>query len=140
MPNTRFQQYLEAEVLGADPIKLVTMLYRGALDAVTAARRSLGSGLVSERSRQITKAWEIVHELNRSLDSEQGGQLSRNLAELYVYIQQRLLDANARQADEPLAEVEKLLATLWEAWRGLTPAAVRAPVVADVYEPVSCEA
>ena len=140
MPNTRFQQYLEAEVLGADPIKLVTMLYRGALDAVTAARRSLGSGLVSERSRQITKAWEIVHELNRSLDSEQGGQLSRNLAELYVYIQQRLLDANARQADEPLAEVEKLLATLWEAWRGLTPAAVRTPVVADVYEPVSCEA
>lgn len=140
MPNTRFQQYLEAEVLGADPIKLVTMLYRGALDAVTAARRSLGSGLVSERSRQITKAWEIVHELNRSLDSEQGGQLSRNLAELYVYIQQRLLDANARQADEPLAEVEKLLATLWEAWRGLTPAAVRAPAVADVYEPVSCEA
>src|SRR5712691_7929787 len=109
MSTPRFQQYMEAEVLGSDPIKLIRMLYRAALQAVTAARRNLAAGNIQQRSRQITKSWEIVQELARSLDHAQGAELSRNLAGLYAYIQQRLLDANARQIDEPLAEAEKLL-------------------------------
>src|SRR5712692_2636724 len=119
MSTKRFQQYLEAEVLGADPVTLINLLYRGALEAVGAARRHLAAGKIPERSRQITKAWEIVQELARSLDHVHGGEVSRSLAELYAYVQQRLLEANARQADEPLAEAEQLLTTLSEAWKGV---------------------
>jgi flagellar protein FliS len=132
-------RYLEAEVLSADPLKLVSMLYRGALEAVGAARKHLAAGAIQERSRQITKAWEIVQELARSLDHSQGGDLSQHLAELYAYIQQRLLDANTQQADAPLAEAHALLATLAEAWQGIRaaqPAATQAP--SSAYEPVSC--
>src|SRR5258707_2592895 len=127
MSPTRFQQYLEAEVLGSDPVKLIHMLYRGALEAVGSSRRNLAAGNIQERSRQITKAWDIVQELARSLDHAHGGELSRNLAELYAYIQQRLLDANARQIDEPLAEAEKLLTTLSEAWKALKVPAAAGP-------------
>src|SRR5712692_6358376 len=139
MSTTRFQQYLEAEVLGADPVKLVNLLYRGALEAVAAARRHLAAGKISERSRQITKAWEIVQELARSLDHAHGGEVSRSLAELYAYIQQRLLEANTRQADKPLAEAEKLLTTLSEAWKGVKTPATHAPRAVP-YAPVSCQA
>jgi len=140
MSTIRFHQYLEAEVLGADPVKLIHMLYRGALEAVGSARRELAAGNIRERSRQITKAWEILHELARSLDHAQGGELSRNLAELYAYIQQRLLDANARQVDEPLAEAEKLLTELSEAWKTVKASAIPVPAKAHAYEPVSCQA
>ena len=140
MSNIRFQQYLEAEVLGSDPVKLVHLLYRGALDAVGAARRHLAGGNIQERSRQITKAWEIVQELARSLNHDRGGDLSRDLAELYAYIQQRLLDANARQIDQPLAEAEKLLTTLEEAWKSVKPPTAPAALVPEPYAPVSCRA
>lgn len=138
MANNIFAQYLEAEVLGADPVRLVHLLYRGALDAVGAARRSLAAGDAGERSRQITKAWEIVLELARSLDHTQGGQISRNLAEIYAYIGQRLLDGNIEQTDAPLAEAESLLATLAEAWKEIMPAAASTPPPASEYVPVSC--
>jgi flagellar protein FliS len=136
MTNNIYDTYLEAEVLGADPMKLVHMLYRGATEAVAAARRHLAAGEIRPRSRQITKSWEILYELSRSLDHERGGEISRRLSELYAYMQGRLLEANAQQTDAPLADVESLLTTLGEAWASVK---FPGPVMKEVvYEPVSC--
>jgi len=104
------------EVLGATRVELVRILYRSAIDAVAQARRHLKAGQIRERSRQITKAWDILGELARSLDQMQGGELTRSLHELYAYLQNRLLEANAEQSDDLLAEAEMLLNTLAEAW------------------------
>src|SRR5262250_3322661 len=97
MSNPIHDTYLEAEVLGADPVQLVVILYRAAIRAVGAARGHLKAGAIRERSRHVTKACEIVHELMRSLDHPQGGEISRSLAELYAYIQSRLIEANIKQ-------------------------------------------
>src|SRR5579872_5728220 len=102
-------RYLESEILSADPLKLVRILYRAAIEAASAARRHLAAGQIADRSRQITKAWEILVELSRSLDRGAGGEISGALGELYPYMQRRLLDANFEQSDAPLAEVEQLL-------------------------------
>jgi flagellar protein FliS len=136
MTNTIYNAYLEAEVLGADPIKLIHLLYRGATEAAGAARRHLAAGEIRERSRQIIKGWEILHELSRSLDHDRGGDISRRLSELYTYMQGRLLEANSQQKDAPLAEVESLLGTLGEAWESAQFPAPAAQTAA--YVPVSC--
>ena len=109
-------KYLENEILQADPVKLVRILYRGAIDAVDTARMHLRNGAIRERSRQIIKALEIIHELLRSLDHTAGSQISRALSEIYVYMTHRLIEANAGQIDAPLAEVNQLLTTLLEGW------------------------
>jgi flagellar protein FliS len=127
--------YLEDEILNADPVKLVQMLYSGALDATGAARQHLASGAIRQRSGQIMKAWEILLELKASLDQQQGGEIGRSLAGLYTYMQARLLEANTQQSDAPLAEVESLLSTLGDAWHGVKQAS--APE-RGAYEPVNC--
>jgi flagellar secretion chaperone FliS len=104
------------DILGASPLELVRALYRGAIQAVRLARTSLANGQIRERSNAITKACAIIQELTVSLDREAGGEVAVNLAELYVYIHKRLGDANVQQSDAPLAESEKLLSTLLEAW------------------------
>ena len=107
------------DILGASPLELVRALYRGAIQAVRVARTALANGQIRERSAAITKACAIVQELTVSLNREEGGDVAVNLAELYVYIHKRLGDANIEQADAPLAETEKLLSTLLEAWSQL---------------------
>jgi len=142
MAQTIFEQYLENEILHADPVKLVTILYRAATEAVGAARGHLAAGEIRERSRKITKAWEILTQLTLTLDHQKGGEISRRLAELYAYMQARLLQANAAQIDPPLAEVETLLGTLTDAWRSVPPLATAAspaePPAGAEYVPVSC--
>lgn len=115
------QKYLEAEILGAEPLALVSLLYRAAIEALGQARRHLRNGAIRDRSRQITKASEIINELMFSLDHQNGGSLSRDLAGLYGYMQARLVDANFHQADAPLAEVQQLLQTLLEGWGAIQP-------------------
>jgi len=111
-----YQNYLEAQVMSADPIQLVQILYRAALDSIRTARECLRKGDIAGRSRSITKALSILSELATSLDHEHGGEISGNLARLYDYVQRLLMDANFRQIDEPIAEAENLLSTLLEAW------------------------
>src|SRR5260370_12847303 len=115
MRRKHYQNYLEAVGMAAKPLPLVRLLYRGALDSITAARRHLRQGEIRARSVAITKAMAIVTELARSLDAESSAELSHNLVELYGYVQNLLLEANIRQSDPPLADAETLLATLLEA-------------------------
>jgi flagellar secretion chaperone FliS len=129
MWNNGHDAYLESRVLSADPIELVNMLYQGGMQAVREARLHLAEGRIAERSREITKACQIVIELAVSLNHERGGEISRRLALLYDYMHRRLLEANMRQSDEPLADVLGLLSTLSEGWEG-----IRTPAITNVAE------
>ena len=108
--------YLENQILQTDPIRLVQLLYRAVLAALGKARIHVREGKIVERSHQISKAGDIVNELTLSINRSQGGEIAATLVELYSYMQTRLQDANFRQVEEPLAEVETLLTTLLEAW------------------------
>ena len=116
MPTNHYQNHLEDEILTANPVHLIQLLYRGALDSITSARRYLKLGDISARSRAISKAMAIVTELSLSLDHTTGGDLSKNLAELYAYAEKLLIQANREQSDPPLAEAQRLLSTLLEGW------------------------
>ena len=109
--------YLESLVLSANPLELICILYQHALDSVRDARRHLAARDIVARSKAICQAIGAISELDGSLNHADGGAISRNLGELYQYIRQRLTEANMRQTDAPLAEVESLLATLTEAWK-----------------------
>ena len=123
-------RYLEARVLSATPVELVRMLYGAALDSVSEARRHLAAGQIAARSREISRAVAIVAELSSSLDRAAGGSLAQNLAELYDYLQRRLIEANIRQSDDPLAEAIGLLMTLSEAWAQVPEPAPDVPEMA----------
>lgn len=119
MWNSGHDAYLESRVLTADPLELVNLLYQAGAKAVREARYHLAEGRIAERSREINKACEIVIELAGALDHERGGEISQRLALLYDYMQRRLIEANMRQIDAPLADVLGLLTTLAEAWAGI---------------------
>jgi flagellar protein FliS len=154
MRSNPYQTYVEVEILNADPVKLVDLLYKGAIAAVGRARANLASGNIVARSRAVTKAIEIFTELSTALDHERGGQLSARLAGLYDYMQRRLIDANREQADQPLAEVEQILKTLEEAWSHVKTQSLELPegvkslrggverglnlMAPEEYVPVSC--
>ncbi len=127
MANYSFSNYLETEVMSADPLKLVVLLYRGAIEAVRHAQILLTSGDIAGRSERIGKAVDIIHELFRSLDHDRGGAVSRQLMDLYDYMIRRLIEANVTQTAAPLVEIESLLTTLAEGWRECASQSVAVP-------------
>ncbi|HTR38437.1 MAG TPA: flagellar export chaperone FliS [Bryobacteraceae bacterium] len=145
MRSNVYRNFLEEEVLSASPVKLVQLLYGSALEAIGAARRYLRQGDIRARCRAITKAMAIVTELSLSLDRDAGGSLSRDLAELYGYVEKLLIEANIRQVDTPLATAERLLTTLLEGWKALPQEPTARSVdeqkptpETETYQPISC--
>src|ERR1017187_9768096 len=140
MWNSGHDAYLESRVLAADPIELVNLLYQAGLEAVREARRHLAGGRIADRSREITKACQVVIELATSLDHERGGEISKRLALLYDYMQRRLLEANMHQTDAPLADVLGPLTTLSEAWAGIRTPEPKAAAESPWSQPAGQEA
>jgi flagellar secretion chaperone FliS len=121
MRHHGYQNYFDNEVLAASPSKLIQLLYEAALASIATARRSLRRGEIPPRVRAINKTIRILTELSGCLNHKMGGDISRRLGVLYSYVVRLLIEANSKQSEDPLAEAERLLATITEAWKTLEP-------------------
>ncbi|MFP3567206.1 flagellar export chaperone FliS [Paraburkholderia sp. SIMBA_030] len=120
---------VETGVMGASPHRLIVMLYQGARQAIAQARMYVQQGNVPARGEAIGKAIQIVESgLQQSLNIEAGGEIAERLNALYGYMSRRLLEANIKQSEAMLVEVDGLLATLEEAWIGIAPEIARMAV------------
>ena len=80
---------LETSVMGADPHKLVAMLFQGALLAISEAKYEMQNRHTEAKGKAISKAIAIIGEgLQASLDRKAGGELAQNLFGLYGYMNQ----------------------------------------------------
>jgi flagellar protein FliS len=119
--------YFEQMILSASPVELIRLLYRRALAAVRDARGHLREGRIAERCASINVAYAVLLELTGSLVEDNAPELTARLRGLYIYMQERLIEANSNQADAPLVEVLSLLTTLSEAWDGVSEAPTPEP-------------
>ncbi|PZN07128.1 MAG: flagellar export chaperone FliS [Bacillota bacterium] len=112
------RSYLATRVLTAPPQALVLMLYDGALRE-TARARSIDPSQPGGREqlhKALTRAQDFIRELLLALDREKGGELADRLAALYLFCQERLIQANVK-ADPSLCEdVLRVLRPLRDAW------------------------
>ncbi len=116
---------VESAVTAADPHKLISMLYQGALLAIANAKNSIARKDISAKGKAISHAIAIIDDgLNASLDKNVGGELAHNLSSLYDYMGSRLLTANIKNDVAALDEVANLLTDLKSAWDGIRPTAV----------------
>lgn len=109
---------LESDVLGADPHRLVVLLFDGAEAALGRAQTCLAAKDVNGKSEALLKAIEIINDgLAASLNLEAGGELAGNLKALYDYMVSRLIHANIHMDANAISEVQKLLGEIAGAWR-----------------------
>lgn len=109
---------LESDVLGADPHRLIVLLFDGAEAALTRAQACLAAKDINGKSDALVKAIEIINDgLAASLNTEAGGELAGNLKALYDYMVSRLIYANVHMDPVAVSEVQKLLGEISGAWR-----------------------
>ena len=119
---------IESSVICADPHRLISMLFQGALMAIANAKNSIMRKDIAAKGAAISKALAIIDEgLNASLDKSVGGELAQNLSSLYDYMVMRLVAANLQNDVDILNEVARLLTDLKEAWDSIRqPSTVQA--------------
>ena len=108
---------VQSGVDGATPHMLIKMLFDGLMKSLNAARGAVQRGEIEEKGRHLGKAVRILEEgLKGGLNSEQGGELAKNLRALYDYCIKRLTLANLRNDLGMVEEVVQLIAPVAQSW------------------------
>jgi len=122
--GTYQQVGVESQLATATPHQLVAMLFDGFMEALAQGRGAMRQGDPAAKGLAIGRAVRIIEEgLRASLDMTGGGTLSQDLAELYTYVTMRLTLGNLRNDEEALAECQRLIQPLQDAWRSIGLAA-----------------
>ena len=111
-----YQAYRQTQAQTAAPGELVVMLYRGAVRFVSSAIEAIEARDIARAHTNLVRAQAIIAELSATLDLARGGEIARNLQAIYLYLNQRLIDANLRKDASSAREVERLLRELLPAW------------------------
>lgn len=121
----QYQQARASEVFTASPHKLIEMCLAGALERIAIAKGAMQRGDLGEKARRISAAVAIVEHLRLSLDIKAGGELVKNLDQLYDYVIRRLTHANGSNEVGTLDEVTALLMQIKSGWDGLAAHEIR---------------
>lgn len=114
--KNQYQKYKETQVVSASREKLLLMMYEGAIRFTKMAIKATEDKNVPERCNAIGRVYDIVMELNNTLDHKVGGEIALHLEQLYMYITDQLTQANLKGDVEPLKNSLKILETLYEGW------------------------
>ncbi|HRK07041.1 MAG TPA: flagellar export chaperone FliS [Pseudobdellovibrionaceae bacterium] len=111
-----YQKYKTTQVQSASREKLLLMMYEGAIKFTKLAIQAAEEKRIADRGQYIGRAYDIVMELNNTLDHKVGGEISRNLEQLYMFMTEQFTKANVSGDPEPLRQTLKLLETLYDGW------------------------
>jgi flagellar secretion chaperone FliS len=112
--------YQEANFFTATPAKLVMMCYDGAIGSLKLAREYYIKKEYEAKAKALQKAVDIIYELNASLDVKKGGEITGNLRSLYLYMIQRVTEADLKKDIRAFDEVIQMLEELESAWKAIT--------------------
>jgi flagellar secretion chaperone FliS len=115
--NQPYHRYQQTGITTSNPMKLVLMLYDGAINFLKDSIDHLAKKDIKNKNLSITKARNIIEELNNSLNTEIGGEFALHLRKLYFFMNRHLLQANLNNNAQAIREVIQLLSSLREAWQ-----------------------
>ena len=124
--NSKLAAYQSVSVHGnvaaSDPHRLVLMLMDGVMERLAMARACIERNDIGHKARLLHSCVTLLTELRGSLNISRGGDIARNLSELYDYMMRQLLRANAESKIEYIKEVAGLLDEVRGAWSAIGPA------------------
>jgi len=110
-----YQSYQQNSVFTASPGELTLMLYNGCLKFIHIAKMAMDDKDIEKKNTNIQKAQNIIHELMVTLNQDM--EISKNMMPLYDYFYRRLVEANIKNDQAILEEVEGFIMEFRDTWK-----------------------
>lgn len=114
MPDV-YAQYNNSKILTASPAELTLMLYEGAIKFCNIAIVAVEQRDVPKAHTNIVKTQRIIDYLRQTLDMKYP--VAQDFENIYVYLSQRLVEANCKKDKDILEEVNGHLRSVRDTWK-----------------------
>lgn len=117
MPNANaYAAYKQATVETATPERLLLMLFDGGIRFLNQGKQAIEKKDYPSAHKWLAKVQDILSELMVTLDMEKGGDIARNLYELYDFYRNEVVQANIKknaQLLQPVLEFFRFYRDMW---------------------------
>lgn len=117
--NKAAAAYMASSVENAPPLKIVQLMYGGALRFLSQAQSIDPHADVREYHSALNKADAIVSELRFSLDDSHSKELCQQLESLYLFVESQIREAFLSQDPAHIEPAREVLARLGSAWNSI---------------------
>ncbi|MEK4629841.1 flagellar export chaperone FliS [Solibacillus sp. FSL R7-0682] len=107
--------YKQNSVTTASPGELTLMLYNGCLKFLGKAKVAMSNKNIEEKNTNLQKSQAIIAELMSTLNMNV--EISKQMLPLYEYMNQRLVEANLKNDQAIIEEVESLVTEFRDTWK-----------------------
>lgn len=113
--NQGYAAYNRNKIMTASPGELTLMLYEGAIKFCNIAISAIDQGEIQKAHENIVKVENIIEEFRATLNHKYA--VAKDFENVYVYVYDRLVEANIKKDKEILEEVLKHLRTMRDTWK-----------------------
>lgn len=117
--STVNQAYRSAEIEGLSQRDLLVKLFEGIERFLGQARSAMEAKQVEPAHENCIKARAIIMELLSTLNFDQGGDIAKQLRDLYLYLLSSISEANLRKDPALITTILPVVTTLCSAWRDI---------------------
>ncbi len=110
-----FNAYKQNSVTTASPGELTLMLYNGCLKFLNKAKQAIDEKNIEGRNHYIQRSQAIIAELMSTLNMDI--EISKQMLPLYEYMNRRLTEANIKNEQAIIEEVEGLVTEFRDTWK-----------------------
>ncbi len=114
-PMNQYAQYNNSKILTASPAELTLMLYEGAIKFTNIAIMAIEKNDIEKAHNNIKRVERIIEEFRSTLDHKYP--VAEDFDRIYVYLLQRLFEANIKKDKEILEEVNTHLRSMRDTWK-----------------------
>lgn len=108
--------YQQNQVLTASPKKLVSLLFEGSIKNLSLGKIYIEKKDYEKANHALLKHQDIIFELQRTLNFEQGGEVAQNLDVMYTYLLDQAMTANVQKDVTIIDHSLKIVKELLEYW------------------------
>ncbi len=110
-----YEEYTTSKIMTATPAEVTLMLYEGAIKFCNIAIAAIEQKDVQKAHTNIVKAERIIEEFRNTLDRKYP--VAEDFDRIYIYLLQRLLEANIKKDKDILEEVNMHLRSVRDTWK-----------------------
>lgn len=107
---------VDSQLSAASPHKVIQMLMAGAIERLVQGKAAMAQGNISVKGERLGKALDIVISLRTCLSMDDGGDVAKNLDQLYEFMITQITLANVENKAQPIDDVIDILREIKSAW------------------------
>ncbi|NVC63835.1 flagellar export chaperone FliS [Vibrio sp. 05-20-BW147] len=107
---------VDSQLSAASPHKVIQMLMAGAIERLIQGKAAMQAGNIPVKGERLGKALDIIIALRSCLSMDDGGDIARNLDQLYEFMITQISGANHKNDPTMIDDVIDIIREIKSAW------------------------